>query len=313
MNAFSPPALTKQLKEKAIHLGFDACGIAPAGAMDREYIFMQQWLKEQRHGGMHYLEKNIEKRKHPDHLLEGARSVIVTLSNYYYPVDVPLINNYRISRYALGEDYHRVVKKKLSALVTFLTRLTGGKSRCRLYVDSSSLFEKQWAQRAGIGWIGKNSLLITPTGSFYFIGILLTDCLLEYDDPYPGEQCGSCRRCIENCPTGAIHQPGSLDARLCIAYHTIENQHDLPVSLQPAFGNHIYGCDLCQEVCPWNNQMAVSKEPAFAPHPEILAIKKEEWENLSRETFNHLFSNSAVRRCGYSRLMRNIQFAKSNL
>jgi epoxyqueuosine reductase len=301
--------LTQQIKDKALEIGFDAIGIAPASEMKEECRRMKDWLSQGMHADMSYLEKAVEKRIHPEKILKGAQSVIVTLTNYN-PLQTQSENTFQVSKYAYGNDYHIIINKKLSDLENYLHYIYGV-LHSKVYVDSSSLFEKAWAQRAGLGWVGKNSLLITKQGSFYFVGILVVDIILDYDQSYKKNECGDCTLCIDSCPTRAICKPGVVDVRKCISYHTIENRKELPAGLRDFFGNRIYGCDHCQDVCPWNKKNITGcKTKEFHPTNELLSFQIEDWKTIDKNHFDELFGSSAVKRAGFDQLKRNITFVQ---
>ena len=327
---YKPEEISEWIKKKALELGFSACGIARADNLQREAIGLRERLSKGYNGEMAYLAQYTEKRNDPRVLLVGARSVISVLLNYYPTENLPFDNNYRFARYALGRDYHEVIREKLDILIEdlrlkasppsppgplFRTECSGrepGTFKARSFIDSAPVFEKPWAQRAGLGYPGKNSLLINPTlGSFVFIGEIITDLELEYDQPFEKDLCGRCTRCLDACPTGALVGPRELDARKCIAYLTIEYQGELPEPEKQKFGDWIFGCDICQEVCPWNGFARPSEIEAFRPSEALKAMNKEKWNALTREVFQSLFKGSAVKRTKFEGLRRNIDFLNS--
>jgi epoxyqueuosine reductase len=260
---------------------------------------------------MSYMERNLEKRTDPRLLVDGAKSVITVLLNYYPAELLPEENNYKIARYAYGRDYHDVVRDKLSELVEDI-KLEIGNLSARAFVDSAPVLDKAWAERAGLGWIGKNTCLIHPKlGSFLFVGEIITNLELEYDAGRVNDLCGGCTRCLDACPTGALVGARELDARKCISYLTIEYKGELPESEKEKFHDWIFGCDICQDVCPWNRKAAPNGIPEFQPLQLLTEMNKERWENLSEEAFRALFRGSAIRRTKFSGLKRNINFLKS--
>ncbi len=295
--------LTRALKTEAFRLGFSALGIAPPGDMAHEYEAMRQWLKDGMHGEMTYLEKALEKRKNPLSVLPSAKSVIVTLTNYF-PPKLQSPDTFQVAKYAYGKDYHPIIKNRLGELQNYLEHIYGVVHAKRL-VDSSPVFEKAWAQRAGLGWVGKNSLLINKEyGSFCFIGILMIDIELEYDSPITKSGCETCSRCIQACPAQAIVKPGTIDARKCISYLTIESKNP---SSDKEKQHQIYGCDLCQDACPWNKKNPISATFDFHPCDKFLALTKTDWQNMTQQQYDDLFQDSAIQRAGYSKLKSNIK------
>ncbi len=309
-----PEALSRALKARALNLGFDACGIAKAERLDEESERLEQWLLEGRHAGMEWMTNHFEKRVDPCRLIDGARSVVSVLHNYYHPVDPPVRKTAgKISRYAWGEDYHRVMKENLYALFEWLGREAGG-IEGRAFVDSAPVLEKAWAQRSGLGWIGKHTNLINRSlGSYFFIGELIVDTSLTYDSPAE-DFCGSCTRCIDACPTDAIYRPYAVDSNRCISYWTIEHRgDDVPVSLRSGFENWIFGCDICQEVCPWNKFKKPSGEERYAPRPGVTDTELVAWEEIDLEEFRRRFRRSPVRRSKFDGFKRNVRIARRNV
>ena len=301
--------ITKLIKGKANELGLSACAILPVSFLSEEKPHFDSWLANKMHGEMAYMARNIDKRLNPKLLVENAKSIIVVLQNYY-PKNTQQDNTAPIlSKYAYGTDYHFVLKDKLKTLQQFINKefapCTG-----RPFVDSAPVLERAWAKKAGLGWIGKNSNLISlHHGSFFFIGDLILDIELPYDKPKPvTDHCGRCTKCIDACPTKAIVADRVVDARKCISYQTIEVRGEMDEKLKGQFENRVFGCDICQDVCPWNLKSEPHNEPAFEPHPKLLQLKKEEWETMERPLFNELFRNSAVKRTGYKGLQRNLKF-----
>lgn len=304
----TPAQLTRQIKQAARRIGFAACGVSQAEQLTEEARRLEQWLSENRHAQMEYLARDFDRRIDPRRLLPGARSVISVLCNYF-PGDLPAWGSpLRISRYALSRDYHKVVRKKLERF-TISIREVAGEAAFRLAVDSAPIMEKAWAVRSGLGWYGKNGVVIIPRrGSFFFLGEIITDLVLSPDRPTT-EQCGRCRKCMEACPTGAIYEPWRIDARRCLSYLTIEHRGPLPPEAAGKGGGRIYGCDICQEVCPHNRFARPHQDPDFGTPPDIFSLSERQWQHLTPEDFARLFKGSAVKRAGCNRLMRNIRFA----
>lgn len=309
MNASQYNSISQQIKERASELGFDLCGIAPSHPLPEREKILRDWCKRGMNGGMGYLERSIEKRVNPDFLLPGAKSVIVMGSNYYtsdnqVEKDVPIL-----SRYAFGSDYHDVIIKKLDQIIDLIKDQVV-ETECRSFVDSEPLLEKAWAVEAGLGWQGRHSIVINDKlGSFFFIGIILLNIELEYDSPYKVNRCGNCRLCIDLCPTSAINENGTIDARKCIANLTIENRGPIPEEIIPKIGGRVYGCDKCQEVCPWNKHVKSHHIAEFELSEELRQMKIEEWLNLTSDQFDRLFKNSPVKRRKYEPFMSNVKIA----
>ncbi|MCL6523827.1 MAG: tRNA epoxyqueuosine(34) reductase QueG [Thermoflavifilum sp.] len=303
-------AHTALVKQLARELGFDYCGIARAEPLTEDARRLERWLAQGYHGTMSYMERYMDLRIDPRKLVPGARSVITLLMNYY-PAQQQRAECYQISKYAYGEDYHRVIKKKLKIFLRGL-REQVGEIAGRGFVDSAPVLERAWAVRSGLGWIGKNGNLITPKqGSFLFIATLITDLQLEFDDPFVKDYCGTCRRCIDACPTGAILPDKVIDGSRCISYYTIElRDHMMPTEAAGKTQNWIFGCDICQDVCPWNRFSKPTTQPAFTPLPEILNFTNEEWEQLSEEKFVEIFGRSPLKRAGWKGLKRNIRLVR---
>ena len=299
-------AYTHLIKSEAERLGFLSCGISKAEFLEEEAPRLEEFLKKNRHGEMRWMENNFDKRLDPTKLVEGSKSVISLLLNYY-PGETQREDSYKISKYAYGRDYHFVIKDKLKQLLQFMQDEIG-EIDGRAFVDSAPVMDKVWAAKSGLGWIGKHSnLLSKQTGSFYFIAELIVDLELEYDTPVT-DHCGSCTACIDACPTDAIVDPYKVDGSKCISYFTIELKDELPNSYKNQFENWMFGCDICQDVCPWNRFSKPHNEPLFNPHPELLEKDKKGWEELTKETFNEIFRKSAVKRTKFEGLKRNIQF-----
>ncbi|WP_396189061.1 tRNA epoxyqueuosine(34) reductase QueG [Flavobacterium sp.] len=299
---------TSNIKQKAIDLGFLSCGISRADFLEQEAPRLEKWLNKNYHGKMAYMENHFDKRLDPRLLVDGAKSVVSLLLNYY-PSEIQNPASYKISKYAYGEDYHFVIKEKLKELLQFIQEEIG-EVNGRVFVDSAPVLDKAWAAKSGLGWIGKNANLITQkVGSFYFIAELIIDLELEYDLPTT-DHCGTCTACIDACPTQAIIQPYVVDGSKCISYFTIELKDNLPQEMKGQFNDWVFGCDVCQEVCPWNRFAKPHQEPLFEPKAELLQFSKRDWQELTKETFNKVFKNSAVKRTKFEGLMRNIDFVK---
>lgn len=298
---------THTLKEQAKALGFDFCGVARAEFLEEEAPRLEAWLQQGKHGAMRYMENHFDKRLDPAKLVEGAKSVVTLMYNYYPEQDLARNDTYQIAKYAYGEDYHFVIKRKLHQLLDFL-RNKVGEVHGRAFVDSAPVMERAWAQRSGVGWIGKNSLLLNKQrGSFFFLAELIIDLDLIYDGPVP-DYCGTCTRCLDACPTDAIPEPYVVDASRCISYFTIELRDAIPESMQGKFADWIFGCDICQDVCPWNRHAKPHNEPAFEPHPDLKKMDKRDWHEITEEVFRKVFKKSAVKRTKLSGLRRNIAF-----
>ena len=303
-----PKKYSLQIKEKALELGFAACGIAEAKCLENEREPLQKWLSDGMNGSMGYMANHFEKRLDPRKLVEGAKSVISVLFNYYPSQKQADQAAPVISKYAYGKDYHFTVKEKLNNLLIYIQAQI---SPCigRAFVDSAPVLERQWAMAAGLGWTGKNTLLITRKfGSYVFIGELITNLDLACDAPFVNDHCGSCTRCIDACPTHAIVAPHRIDARKCISYQTIENKNEIPIEIQPKLQNRIFGCDICQDVCPWNNKLIPNQSIDIKPIDELLNMNKNDWAQLGKAGFGSKFKGSSFERTGYDRIMRNISY-----
>lgn len=299
---------TQAIRQKAIDLGFSGIAITKAEFLEEESRRLEAWLNAGYHGEMAYMENHFDLRTDPRKLVPGARSVICLMYNYYSQATQSDQEAPKISMYAHGKDYHKVVRKKLKALESWLKDEIGAVSG-RGFVDSAPVLERDLALRAGLGWVGKNTLLINPKkGSYFFLAEYICDLELEYDMPIR-DHCGTCTRCIDACPTDAISPQGYLmDGSKCISYLTIEKKDDLPLEFRGQMAGYMYGCDICQQVCPWNRFSTAHEEPAFLPRPGLLEMTKKEWTELSHESFDILFEGSAVKRTKYDGLMRNIKF-----
>ncbi|AIN74128.1 tRNA epoxyqueuosine(34) reductase QueG [Flavobacterium psychrophilum] len=299
---------TNLIKSEAKRLGFLSCGISKAGFLEAEAPRLENWLNKQMNGQMSYMENHFDKRLNPTLLVDDAKSVISLLLNYY-PSEIQNTNSYKISKYAYGQDYHFVIKEKLAALLHFIQTEIGEVSG-RAFVDSAPVLDKAWAAKSGLGWIGKNSNLLTKqVGSFYFIAELIIDLDLEYDNPTT-DHCGSCTACIDACPTDAIVAPYIVDGSKCISYFTIELKENIPTEMKGKFNDWAFGCDVCQDVCPWNKFSKPHNEPLFNPNPEVLSFTKKDWEEITEEIFKKTFKDSAVKRTKIGGLKRNINFLK---
>ncbi|MFY9151389.1 MAG: tRNA epoxyqueuosine(34) reductase QueG [Prolixibacteraceae bacterium] len=296
-----------QIRKKAKELGFLDCGISEAGFLSEEKNRLQNWLNAGMHGEMGYMDNHLEMRLDPRLLVENARTVISVLLNYFPSASQTDPEAPVISKYAYGTDYHFVMKDKLGELLRFIQdEISACEGRC--FVDSAPVLDRAWAARAGLGWIGKNTNLIsTEHGSFFFIGELIVDFEIQSESKLVRNHCGNCTRCIDACPTRAL-TPFVLDARRCISYQTIENRGEIDPSLKGKFENRVFGCDICQDVCPWNLKSETHSEPAFTPDPKLMNLKKEEWNELDKLAFNTLFRNSAVKRTRFEGLRRNLKF-----
>ena len=298
-----------EIKEKAKKTGFDACGIAQVATADSEALFFDRWLKEGNHAGMAYMENHREIRLNPAGLVEVAKTVISVALNYYpeqkLPPEAP-----HIAYYAYGKDYHFVIKEMLNELWSAVTGQTDT-GTARFFTDSAPILERYWAWKAGLGWIGKNTNLIIPgKGSFFFLGEIVTSLEADHYDMPQKDRCGSCSRCLEACPTEALEGPRHLNARKCLSYLTIENRGEIPAEQAACLGNRLYGCDTCQEVCPWNRFARPTRIEAFRPAPALLSLRKEDLKGFSREEYNRIFAKSAVKRAKYEGLIRNIHNLK---
>jgi len=297
------------IKQEANNLGFFDCGISKAEFLKEDSKKVETWLENGHHASMSYMERNREKRYNPELLVEKAKSVITVLYNYYPKTKLPEENNFKISKYAYGKDYHFIIKDKLNQLLSRIEEKTG-KRTARVFVDSAPVLDRAWANRSGLGFIGKNTLLINKKGgSFFFIGQIIIDLELSYnEEPDFTNYCGSCTACIDACPTQAI-KPFEVDAQKCISFLTIENRDEIPETFKGKLNDWIFGCDICQDVCPWNIRFATPhNEPRFEPSAQLLSMRKPDWENLEKPTFKKLFKNTPVERTGYKGLMRNIEF-----
>lgn len=299
---------TSIIKQEAKRLGFLSCGISKAGFLEEDAPRLENWLKQNQHGTMDYMADYFDKRLDPTLLVPDSKSVISLLLNYY-PPDFQVEDSYKISKYAYGKDYHSVLKKKLKKLLRAIRTEIGDVSG-RAFMDFAPVMEKSWAAKSGLGWVGKNANLITQkTGSFYFIAELILDLELEYDNPTT-DHCGSCTACIDACPTQAIVAPYVVDGSKCISYYTIELKENIPQEMKGKLDDWMFGCDVCQDVCPWNRFSKAHNEPLFTPYPELLSYSKKDWEEITEETFAKVFTNSPLKRTKLEGLKRNINFLK---
>ena len=300
-----------KIRTKALELGFSFCGFAKAGSLEQERDFFVSYLREKRNAGLHYLEREPEKRTDPRLAFEGTQTVIGLLLNYFPEEILPEEDNFIISKYVYGKDYHEVLKERTHDLIHYLKEQYGS-VRAKAFVDRGPLLEKAWARECGLGWTGKNTLLINPErGSFYFIAIILTDLLLEPDVPET-DHCGNCSLCMDTCPTGALENPYALNPSKCLSYLTIEEKAELPEELQEKFNDRIYGCDICQDVCPYNRLAVPHTITDLLPSQTLKSYLKKEWLQLTKEQFESLFKGSAIHRIGYEKLMKNIRIAGAN-
>ena len=299
---------TQFIKSEAKRLGFLSCGISKAEFLEEEAPRLEKWLKKNAHGEMRYMENHFDKRLDPTKLVEGSKSVVSLLLNYY-PEETQNPESYKLSKYAYGTDYHFVIKDKLKTLLQSIQTEIGA-VHGRAFVDSAPVLDKAWAAKSGLGWIGKHSNLLTQqVGSFYFIAELVIDLELEYDHAVT-DHCGTCTKCIDACPTQAITEPYVVDGSKCISYFTIELKENIPIDFKGQFNDWMFGCDICQDVCPWNRFSKAHSEPLFNPHPELLSMTKQDWEEITKDTFNKVFKNSAVKRTKFEGLERNVKFLR---
>lgn len=319
MNSIQVQKHTTLIKQQAKALGFEFCGVSRAEFLEEEAPRLETWLKEKMQGEMAYMANHFDKRLDPRLLVDGAKSVVSLLYNYFPKEDLAKKNeqgqggekeSYKVSKYAYGRDYHYVIKDKLKALFEFIQENIGEVGG-RVFVDSAPVMDKAWAQKSGLGWIGKHTnLLNRQIGSFFFIAELIIDLELTPDTPVK-DYCGTCTRCIDACPTDAIAAPYVVDGSRCISYFTIELKEEIPTAMKGQFENWIFGCDICQDVCPWNRFSKPHQEPLFEPHPDLKNMRKQDWEEITEEVFRELFRKSAVKRTKLKGLKRNIRFISS--
>lgn len=305
----SSEQLSNQIKAHAKVLGFSDCGIAKADALIQESHHLSTWLSNNDHAEMHYMENHFEKRTDPRKLVEGAKSVVSVLLNYY-PENILNNSDYKISKYAYGLDYHYLIKDKLNALKEYIEQQVGP-TNSRIFVDSAPVMDKVWAQKSGLGWIGKNTCLISKKkGSFFFIGELILDLELKYDKEEFNEYCGNCTKCIEACPTEALKAPYKLDANKCISFLTIENKGAIPEEFKGKMNQWIFGCDICQDVCPHNKFSIATTVKEFKPSKELSSMKNKDWLQLDKPTFKRIFKNTCLERTKFEGLKRNLDFTR---
>lgn len=303
--------ITQLIKDEATRLGFIQCGIARADFLEEEAPRLENWLKKNAHGEMHYMENHFDKRLDPRVLVDDAKSVISLTLNYYTDQHQEDPNAPKISKYAFGLDYHTVIKDKLFKLLEYIREQVGDVNG-RAFVDSAPVLDKAWAKRAGLGWTGKNSNLISRKGSFFFLAELIIDLELDYDNAFKNDYCGSCTRCIDACPTEAITEPYVVDGSKCISYLTIELKNEIPSEFKGKMDNWAFGCDICQEVCPWNRFSTVHNEQAFTPANGLLELGSKELTEITEDVFQKVFTKSAVKRTKFKGFKRNIDFLKLN-
>ena len=296
------------IRAEAFRLGFSHCGFARNGSLEELRPFYDDFILRKGHAGLGYLETHLEKRLRPELVMEGAKTIIAFLMNYFPQELIPEDNNFIISKYAYGNDYHVVIRNRMKELINFLQSLPGN-LHAKGFVDSGVVAEKAWAQKCGVGWQGKNTVILNkPGGSFFFIGILLLEQEIEPDMPAT-DHCGDCRNCVTACPTGALDAPYQLDIRRCISYLTIETKGEIPADLKSKLNDRIYGCDICQDVCPYNRFAKPHQSGEFFASLPLMKMRKPDWVALTEPEFDRIFSNSPVKRIGYQRLMRNIRAA----
>ena len=302
-------AITQYIKERAYAEGFAYIGISKAEKMEPESKRLAKWLEQGMHGKMSYMENHFDMRVDPTLLVPGAKSVISLMYNYYPEATQQDPNAPKLARYAQGKDYHHVLKPKLKTLLFDLEKKLGRQIIGRCFTDSAPILERDWARRSGLGWVGKNTLLIHPKkGSYYFLAEIILDVEFDYDGPIK-DYCGTCTKCIDACPTDAIPEEGYVvDGSKCISYFTIELKDEIPAEMKGKFENWMFGCDICQEVCPWNRFSTPHQEPLFDPHPDLLQMTKRDWQEISEDVFRKIFKDSPVKRTKFSGLTRNIKF-----
>ncbi|HVM88831.1 MAG TPA: tRNA epoxyqueuosine(34) reductase QueG [Puia sp.] len=303
---------TQLIKQFAAQTGFDYCGIAKAGPLNEDARRLESWLHKGFHGTMKYMENHFDLRTDPSKLVPGAKSVITLLFNYY-PVQRQNTKAPKISKYAYGKDYHEVIKHKLNELIGLIKKDIGN-IQGRGFVDSAPVLERSWAVKSGLGWVGKNGNMINKvSGSFFFIATLIVDLELEYDTPFIKDYCGTCRRCIDACPTNAILENKMIDGSKCISYFTIELKDTLiPENMNGKFDNWMFGCDTCQDVCPWNRFATANNKTELQPIPEILNFTASDWEELTEESFKKIFQNSPLKRTKLNGIKRNLKFINNS-
>ena len=298
---------SKIIKAKAKKFGFQDCGISKAEFLEDDAKYLEKWLKNNYHGEMSYMENHFDKRLDPTLLVEGSKSVISLSYNYFPEENIETLENFKISKYAYGEDYHLIIKEILQEMVAEL-KAEIGDFNCRVFTDSAPILERSWARKSGIGWVGKNANLITKqSGSFYFLAEIICDLELQSDFATT-DHCGTCRKCIEACPTDAIVSDKIIDGSKCISYATIELKEEIPESFKNKMEDWMFGCDICQDVCPWNRFSAPHQQERFKPNALLNQFQKKDWKNLSQELFSEIFRKSPVKRTKFAGLKRNIDF-----
>lgn len=309
----SIPEISVTIKEKALELGFADCGFSKAEPLDEDAARLREWLDAGHHARMGYMANHFEKRCDPTVLVDGALSVISLLFNYYTDKEQSDPDAPVISKYAYGKDYHFVMKERLNLLFDFI-RTLHPEAEGRVFVDSAPVLDRAWAKKAGLGWIGKNSCLISRNeGSFVFIGEIILNLELNYNQIPEGDFCGSCNRCVEACPTGAILDMRTLDSERCISYQTIENRGEISSDLTGKLSGRMFGCDICQDVCPWNRKAKLHTEPEFEPKPGLLELTEDEWSKLEKDRYKELFKDSPVERAGFKKLQSNLAFLQKKV
>ena len=300
--------LTLDIKSQAKNLGFMSCGISEARFLEEEAPKLEEWLNNNMNGKMSYMERNFDMRLDPRKIVDDAKSII-SLTYNYFPKQTLSESGFKVSKYAYGKDYHFVIKEKLRNLLEYIKEKVGDING-RVFVDSAPILERAWAKKSGLGWVGKNTNLISKqNGSFFFLCEIILDLKLDYDH-IETDHCGSCTACIDACPTDAIVEPYVVDGSKCISYYTIELKDNIPDHVKGSYGDWIFGCDICQDVCPWNRFSKAHNEPLFNPKDEFLSITKNDWIEMTKETFNKVFKNSAIKRTGFDGIKRNIEFIK---
>lgn len=309
---YSAENISQLIKQKAQNFGFQNCGFSKAEFLEEDATSLEKWLKNNLHGEMKYMENYFDKRLDPRLLVEGSKSVISLSYNYFPKEEIPRLDNYKISKYAYAEDYHEIIKEVLRNLVSELHEEIGDFS-FRVFVDSAPVLERAWARKSGIGWVGKNANLITKqSGSFYFLAEIICDLNLIYDSPTT-DHCGTCRKCIDACPTDAIVSEKIVDGSKCISYATIELKNEIPDSFAGKMEDWMFGCDICQDVCPWNRFSKPHQQTKFLPNAFLQNYKKSEWKELTQDLFSEIFRKSPVKRTKFAGLKRNILFLEESL
>lgn len=309
----TPETLNRHIKSLAAAQGFCACGITRAEPLAQDRGFLEKWLADGRQGEMGYLERHLEKRLDPRLLADHVKTIICLAHSYYTPTSPSVSASTGFAKYALGQDYHRILKDKMHTLCAALQTHTGP-FPYRVFTDSAPVPERRLAQRAGLGWIGKSSMFIIPrAGSYLFLSEIFTPLDIAPDEPFTAHKCGACRRCQMACPTGAIDGSGAIDARKCLSYLTIEYKGNIPPEASGKLGHRVYGCDTCLDVCPWNKAPAATGEPAFQPLPTLARLRPQDWSQMDAETFQEQFSASPILRAGLDKIQRTAALVKNNL